>query len=921
VQRKFTESFGVFVRALSEAFKQSLGRLTLWLSCHGVVLPWTAWAETCVSNSTLERYRRRALVAQLRVQRYRIARGPYFLRSSLDSILTLARFMQFPTLLVLKVSTALLACLLPFLIFFAVRVYLPVDQRIARLKSNIDITRLNSSEAVVPKVVRLRNDTPLQSPQQAVPPGQEDSFFFFRLLDARSNEGLLIQGKGSAHEEFRRGWKISQAEELSVSVLPQREQRNLNFRFRPIPESEKPAQCKLQITNTLGQVVFATSFDTLLASRFSLLKTPLARGLQEKLMPDFAMNRARLASDPVSISMGPGESQLFFRMERLDKGIDNATCTALLHNFEWSGGRNTTSNSTSRKSMLMVLFQAMNADVAADPKIMPWFSGFLKSPHTMQFNQHHAVDVRDEESFKALVGLTGVMSAPAHDENFNYVEKLRSKGYRIFFVGDFDTPEAHFSKVAPDVAVRIANETYDARLTLSQAVHLLAEEASSPVFMLVRLRGMSVPWRPYFSDLHLKEVFFGGDARGVMDALVFANLRTLDRELSQTVAEIEKQGVFRKVDFIATAERGFDLGYNLIFSDPVKPTFSSDLLLNQETLRVPLGVRLADVSPEGLPFQMKSQNTLSSHNDLARSVWEGLGVLEAKYPAESRRLWGRGDALMSGRNRLGADARETDLVVRMLPVRSKLQEGVLFTDPDSAGGFLKYISQPVPSRIHALDPYGWPETNVLDFQAGEQFRHVTRRGQKEEVIFRVNNKLVREARRIIRKERNFPLRLRLTSHAPQDIDFIFEQRNMGETAFQPELPPGLKLTSTKIDAQIIRHRLAGKLNAGEFFDLKGGGNAFRIVEHLGEGVLVACPEAFVFSLEGLSSALTQKTVCLLEKPERERLENIKSSGKKAISFWLVEDENQICKLQDDSKGDSEDYSDCLESAPHDDRRF
>jgi hypothetical protein len=111
------------------------------------------------------------------------------------------------------------------------------------------------------------------------------------------------------------------------------------------------------------------------------------------------------------------------------------------------------------------------------------------------------------------------------------------------------------------------------------------------------------------------------------------------------------------------------------------------------------------------------------------------------------------------------------------------------------------------------------------------------------------------------------------------------------------------------------------LNAGEFFDLKGGGNAFRIVEHLGEGVLVACPEAFVFSLEGLSSALTQKTVCLLEKPERERLENIKSSGKKAISFWLVEDENQICKLQDDSKGDSEDYSDCLESAPHDDRRF
>ncbi|MEN9528262.1 MAG: Sulfatase [Pseudomonadota bacterium] len=920
MQRKLRETTGVFVRALIEALKQSLGRMTLWLSCHGVVLPWSAWAETCVSNSTLERYRRRALVAQLRVQRYRISRGPYFLRSFLDSVLTFVRFMQFPSFVFIKVSLALFACLLPFLIFFAVRVYLPVSQRIPRLESTVNINELNSMEAVVPKVVRLQDASITKTTETASSALHEDSFFYFKPLDLLSGEGVLIQGKGSAHEEFRRGWRLSQAEELSVVLPAQRDPRNLNLRFRPVPESERPAQCKLQIMNGARQILFATSFDTLLASRFSLLKTPLARGLQEKLMPDFAMNRARLVSDPVSVPMGPGESQLYFRMERIDKGQDNATCAALLHNFEWSGNKITTSAAASRKSLLMLFFQAMNADVAANSKIMPWFSSFLKSASTLQYTQHHAVDVRNDESFKALVGLSGLTDSSLQNDNSNYVEKLRNKGYRIVFVGDFDTPESYFSRVVPDVAVRIANETYDARLTLSQAMHLLSEEGSAPIFLLVRLRGMSAPWRPFFSDLNLKEVFFGGDARGVMDAVVFSHLRTLDSELGQTFREIEQRGILKKFDFIATAERGFDLGYNRIFSDPSKPTFSSDLLLNQETLRVPLGIRLADVAPDGLPFHLKNQNGMSSHNDLTRSLWEGLGVIDAKYPAEARRLWGRNDALLTRRSRYSTEFRETDVVVRMLPVRSKLQEGVLFTDPDSAGGFLKYVAQPLPSRIHAPDAYGWPEKNALDFQAGEQFRHVSRRGQKEEVIFRVNSKFVREARRVIRKERNFPLRLRLTAHATQNVDFVFEQKISGDVAFVPVLSSGLKLNSTRIDSQTIHHRLSGQLKEGEFFDLKGGGNTFRILEHRGEGVLVACPEAFLFSLQGLSAALAQKTVCLLENPEKERLENIKNSGKKAISFWLVEDENQICKLQDDNKGSTEDYSECLESAPHSEGR-
>jgi hypothetical protein len=106
------------------------------------------------------------------------------------------------------------------------------------------------------------------------------------------------------------------------------------------------------------------------------------------------------------------------------------------------------------------------------------------------------------------------------------------------------------------------------------------------------------------------------------------------------------------------------------------------------------------------------------------------------------------------------------------------------------------------------------------------------------------------------------------------------------------------------------------VSQGESFDINGSGNSFRVVENRGEGALVACPEALVFSAEALNSALTQKTVCLLETPEEERLAQLRKSGRKSISFWLVEDENQICKLQEDSGSEAEDYSECLEAAPH-----
>lgn len=920
MQKNWTERLSVFGRALQAAFAQSFGRFTLWLMCHGIMLPWCSWAETTVSAPTLDRYRRRALVSRLRVQRYRINRGPYFLRATLDGFFAGVRFLQFPILLLLKVIAALCLCMMPFVIFFAIRVYLPVPQRIAQQVPALNEQLLQSAEAVVPDVTRIAVGEPLEFKEFISPTESADAFFSFKELDPRTGEGQLVQGSGTAHRETRRGWFLSPKYDLLFKFSPSATSRNLRLRFRPIPSNDQAVQCKLKIVSDLGQVVFATTFDSFASSRNLLLKSPLTRTLQEKLMPDFALTRATLPSLPVSLMLGSGESHFRFRLERLDGQSSDASCSALLHGFEWSGRKATRTSSGHDKSLLFLLFDSMNADVVSDPNRMNWLSGFLRSPRTLSFLQHHSVDVRQNQSFKMLMGVSGAGENPSPTEKTSRIEKLRSSGYRIISVGAFDEADARSQPFVPDLEVKIDNATYEPRLVLSQLFNVISEEGTAPLFIVVRMKGLSGEWRPYFSDLNFRDLFLGGSSRGGMDALIFSHLKTLDKELAYHMSALERSGVFKRMDLVVTAERGFDLGINLARRDLVKPTFTPDLLVNEDTLRVPLGVSLAGQTDIDIPAFAKNRNIISSHIDLMRTLWDGFNLKDVGFPADAHRLWNRSEPFASLRSRSALAASESDSSMRMIWVRSKLQEGVLFTDPDSAGGFIKYVSQPLPSRLVVPDAYGFSEKLSLTLPAGEQFKQVSKRGQKEEVIGRVNNRYVREARRVVRQERRFPLRLRITAHSEQKIDLLFEEKSQGSSSLLPVLRHGLQVQSLKSDPQTYIHRLTGTLSKGEFFDLKGSGHLFRIVESKAENVLVACPEAYVFSPLGLSSALSQKTVCLLESPDPERLAHLKDSGKKVLSFWLVEDENQVCKLQEDVKSDTQDYLECLEAAPHSDRR-
>ncbi|MEY2987318.1 MAG: hypothetical protein RJB13_839 [Pseudomonadota bacterium] len=895
--------------ALLLAVQQSLGRFILWASVHGVELPWLEWSERAVLPSTLERYRRRAMISQLRTQRYRIRRGPYFLRSRLEKLSELYRLIQFPALLSAKVFVALLICSAPFFVFFVVRIYLPVEQRIAVTKSAFDKSLFATAMAVRPMVSVVEAFVTEGNTAN----GLSETHDEVRNSEARSDnsaEVKLLQGQGSAHAELRQGWIIDSTMEKMFQFGRFGESLNLRFRYRPIPTDESQLECKFQVTRANGDILYVGTFNASALSRQALVKSPLTRGLQEKLLPELARNRVTTASHRVSVGLAAGESALKIRIDPLNKGVEG-TCQALIYGFEVSGSRRIEKAVSDLRSLLLISFDALHADLALNDSLMPWLTGFFTSPRTIHFAQHHALDVRKGESMRTLLGLPEERDTQTEQtKQPSILGKLRQNGYRVVLVGNFKRLDGLINEVDPDVVVRVENETYEPSLVLAELNALLEEEGSTPLLVVVRLSGMSGPKRPFASDISLRTATFQGNLRSTSDSLIRSHLKTLDRVLAKNFSKLESQGLFEKMDIALTAERGFDLGLNQTARDSF-PTRSPELVLNQETMRVPLGVSLAKPSERELHHLLKTQYYLTTHHDLARTLWENMGVFDAKFAPNTVRLWKKDDLHSSPRSSLRFSARKTEDEIRKLAIKSKIQEGVIFSDPSSAGGFLKYVSQANPTRVSIPKASGWQGSVAVDVDAGERFFQVSQRGRREEVVNRVNSQFLREARRILRQERKLPLRFRFAANAMQQIHLTLEERS--SKSFSPlkvNLPKGLMLKTVQLSQDLAEHHITGVAQAGDLFELRGSGGLFRLIANEGDGLLVACSEALHFTAEALNDALIQKVLCLLDAPTSERIDSFKVLNKKTLSFWLAEDEQQTCSNEQQTPDFSADESDC-----------
>lgn len=899
--------------AIAVGAQQALGRFILWLGCHGVILPWYSWAESSVSSQTLDRYRRRAMVAKLRVQRFKITRGPFFLRGVLEQLFVFFRFMQFPVLLTTKFLGAFVICLLPLAIFFLIRVYLPVPQRMSRQQSSMNISLVDKADVVRPRILRL--DSVQSQVESDTIELYQDGLFEFRPLDNRSGEGLLIQGRGGAHEEIFRGWRLNPGRDLLVALPSEVDTKNLRLKYKAIPTGFDSGLCKIDVTTDVGEFVFASTFDSSPAVRNRFLKTPLTRRLQEKLMPDLAQHQSVLSSSPISLNLPHGKHNFRFSLKRIDDG-EKSACDVFLYGFEKPRAPENTARVVKR-NLLLLLFKSLNADLAVDDKVMPWLSSVLRSSRGVVFNQHHALDVRDNQSFNTLMGISESDAVGGRMADQNLFERARQNGYRTIVLGDLDTSELP-TKMIPDIMVRITNRTYQPRLVLTHLMRILEDESSSPAFVVVRLAGMQSPWWPVFADIDLNKMLFGGSQRGFMDTLLFAHSKSLDKELAWHFGELKRTGLFSKFDFVVTGEKGLDLGLQLPSQQSEKVTFTSDLLLNEDSLRVPL-VYIPSPSLSHKDDSLQVVQNVSTHFDLSRTIWETIGMTDAKFPLDARRLWRTSSPSQSRENLLTSSVLDAGEQIKLLPIHSRIQEGVLFIDPNSSVGFLKYVSQAVPAQMITRSVQGWPGRQLVFFPAGEQFRQVSRKGAREEVLGRVNSRFIRESRRMIRMGRRFPLRFRFEFHSKMPIDLQIEESIVKESGLVGELPSGLKKESRRKDDKTILHRLHGAVEEGQILEIFGSLSQLRFLDIVGPAAFVACPEAFVFTAQALNAAVAQKSACLLENPDHQRIKKLKAQGQKLVSIWLVEDEKQICKEHSESEG-SDNYSDCSETQASQARR-
>jgi hypothetical protein len=894
--------------AVAIALQQTLCRFSLWIACHGVILPWYSWAEGKVSAQTLQRYRRRAMVARLRASRFKISRGPFVLRGALESLFTFLRFMQFPATLSLKFSAAILLCLFPFIVFFVVRIYLPVPQRLARVNLNLNMKTVGESEVIQPTILRRIRSSAFGDKSSGE--SAENGFYDFKELDDRTGEGYFIQGKGSAHEESWRGWKLSSGEELTAKFKGDFSGRTIRVKYKVVPSEKVDGECRIDVTNSAGEFLFASGFDAKRGVGFNFQRSPLTRRLQEKLMPDLAGMKAGLTGNSVTLNLAGNNPALNFRVSRLDSG-DSQVCSILIYGFEQVRRINAQAEQ-SKRNLLMFLFKSMNVEVASDSRVMPWMSSILRSPVGYIFNQHHALDLREDNSFRQIMGVSAEKTKAPVNPEVHLVERLRRTGYKIVLIGDFDSNDVR-AQLRPDIAVRINNETYQAQLSLKQLFRSLEEESTTPVFVLLRLKGMQSRWWPVASNLEFQKMFMGGHQRGVTDTLLYAHAKSLDAELSLHFDQLKTSGAFSKFDFLLTAERGLDLGLNISADDRQKGTFLSDLLLNQESLKVPLLYIPASGYRANLGEVYKFVQNVTTHSDLSRSLWETLGVTDSMFPVEARRLWQNSGPFPSRGRGAFASLRDSSSQIKAYPLHSRIQQGVLFADPDSAGGFLKYVTQPVPFKVKVPATYGWPTADSIHFPSGEQFRQISRRGTREEILGRVNSNFVREARRVIRIGRSLPLRFRFEFHESMPVDMLFTEQGRSSSLLKTELPEGLRLSTTAAPGDVFVHRIAGFVKEADRMDLLGGLTQLQFSGNRESSVFVACPEAFVFSPEALNAAVAQKSLCLLETPSTRRVNYLKLTGKKIITVWLVEDEKRRCIGQKEIEETETEYSDCAVS--------
>ena len=657
------------------AFWLAYGRIALFLSMRGMSLPGTNTIRKQMSSETLAAYERKALIKNIKGQRYTLRHGPLWARSFADKLLRLVSRNRFWFLVVTKSFVGFVLVALPLGIFLLLRGWLPVPERVPVLEAKVQLksrTQLRTDW--------LYTEAPFLA--EASRPATQFQFLtseFARgvrvtpVLEPSAPPGIFHFGIGSypGRVDLLRGFLMSEKAPL---VIPRQrvvhidiEGRNrLRARFYLFPQPQGRGFCRLEVRDRSGKLLMSSEAQTppkttpenrtSLSVQFKNRFTPAATsdsvnsGIKEFILdtdnpPDELHVSVAPLRQPANAAVLPGTRSVLAavadlpsfvkpaRSAALGKDLKDENCIYALGDFgfEWEQVR-----PLARRGVVLIVVDSLRASAAYDPKLMPRLNNFAKNS-ALALRQHRA---QSNESFASM----GSLLTSRYPREFRSVafqnppgdaarelflrEKwltlpmfMREKGYRTAALGGVskitETMPGGVDFGFHDAVVFEAPQ-YETRHVTEEAMAWLERYGDAPFFLLLNYRTMRGPYRPPLENLDVKKALAHPFGLRHETELYNGLARYFDSEFETLLGKLTQLGIVDDVDLLVTSSQGAQLELQPFGYFPGVPTSlqaatrSDGHTLLDEELRVPLLMRIAGM-PHLAGVEVRQP---SAHTDL-----------------------------------------------------------------------------------------------------------------------------------------------------------------------------------------------------------------------------------------------------------------------------------------------------------------
>lgn len=793
------------ISATFEALVQVYGRVALFLYLRGLNVPGTRRLRDKLDGESLAALERRALIRDIRSQRFAVRHGPLWIRAIGDRGLRLLSINRVWVLFALKATVGFVLVALPIGIFVLVRGSLPVPERVPREEVELRLsasTRVRTDWLYTEPPFAAELSTPTDVYNYLAGP-EKRNINVTPVLEPGVPAGLMHFGVGAypRRVELLRGFLASDRSALKIT-----RQRNvridvagrnrLRARFYLLPKGGGQAWCRLEVRDHENKLILNAEsltpkndtspggfISTSIRQRFTPAAVFGAGEIREFTLdtdhppPELRIRVARLgqsqagpsgiegigAPDAVAGGIAPFYSKPVGNMAR-GRALDDDECVYALGDFSFESEQ---VKPLPRRGVIFIVADTLRAKATRDSTLMPNVASFAQT-QSAEFRLHQAQGNMTMPSISSM--LTSIYPRQLGNVAFNYSldprlksahyakniptlpSLARSLGYQTAAIGNLalisETLQGGVDFGFHN-AIVLESPQYETRHITEEATRWLESYGESPFFLYLHYHTMHGPYRPPVQDLALLKLLTHPFGLRREQELYNGLARYFDREFGDLMGRLESLGLKDNVDIVLTADHGAQLEeqpfgfYKGIDAGVRGATRDKGHTLSQEEINVPFYVQIA-----GAPHLAgRKIEAPSAHVDVLPTFLNLLGGSQAHNSVDpkARSLW-RGLDLSTALTRLSAEPLNNLLRTRdVIFSEGYRHSGVLLFGEDFAKNPIKYVRQFHPESVE-LYRHKWPWRRREKWFEPEQFFSVDAKSGAEKWLPFVTNDILARLR-------------------------------------------------------------------------------------------------------------------------------------------------------------------------------